>query len=309
MNLDDIKKSKVGMGTAGISGEGRGYGFGKISEGESISLVRSAFDCGVRVFDTAPIYGFGTSEKKTWAGTLRGFREKVFVVGKTGVDWHDNGRVNMTNDPAATKKMVENTFKRVGSDYVDAILIHWLDPRVDIRRPYEVLAKYKSKGRIKYIGLSNTNTTDLTLAAEIDKVDILQGECNIFKNSFDDLQLDNHEILKMGWGTFDKGISTGRVFKGRKFDSDDCRSWAPWWKNYDFDQKYKKVNLLKEEIKKHRSGDCTENNLIEFSLKYVLSKGVHVPLVGFKNLSDMKSVLCPENNFNVESIKSIHDKL
>ena len=308
MNLNDITNSKIGMGTAGISGEGRGYGFGRISEDESISLIKSAFDYGVRVFDTAPIYGFGTSEQRLGLA-LKGIREKVFVVSKTGVDWHDNGRVNMTNSVAVTKKMVENTFKRMDSDYIDAILIHWPDPRVDIRHPYEVLANYKSKGRIKFIGLSNTNLSDVNLAREVDTVDIIQGECNIFKNSFDDLKHENSEIFKMSWGSFDKGISTGRVFKGRKFDDDDCRSWAPWWKKYDFDQKYKIVERLKGEIKKYRGADCTENDLIEFSLKYILSKGINTPLVGFRNVNDMKNVLNPKNNFREDEVKSIYDTL
>ena len=58
----DFNVSMIGMGCASISGEGGGYGFGDITEEESISLVHAAQDAGINLFDTAPIYGFGMSE-------------------------------------------------------------------------------------------------------------------------------------------------------------------------------------------------------------------------------------------------------
>ena len=60
----DVEVSVVGMGAAAISGEGGGYGFGHISEDASIALVHAAQDSGINLFDTAPIYGFGMSEKR-----------------------------------------------------------------------------------------------------------------------------------------------------------------------------------------------------------------------------------------------------
>ena len=76
--LDD-QVSAVGFGAASISGEGGGYGFGHISEDDAISLVHGALERGINLFDTAPIYGFGMSERRL-GKALRGHRrEQVFV--------------------------------------------------------------------------------------------------------------------------------------------------------------------------------------------------------------------------------------
>jgi aryl-alcohol dehydrogenase-like predicted oxidoreductase len=58
------QQQRIGLGCASISGEGGGYGFGDVSEDQAKELLMTAYDHGVRVFDTAPIYGFGLSEKR-----------------------------------------------------------------------------------------------------------------------------------------------------------------------------------------------------------------------------------------------------
>ncbi len=73
----------LSFGGAAISGEGGGYGFGHISEEESLRLLRCAFDEGVRLFDTAPIYGFGLSEKRIGRAFAKR-REDVIIVSKSG---------------------------------------------------------------------------------------------------------------------------------------------------------------------------------------------------------------------------------
>ena len=106
-----VLKKDFGLGTAGFSGEGGGYGFGSNSVAESVKVIIKAMDLfGVQVFDTAPIYGFGEAEKRLGLA-LKEKREKAFVITKTGVSWHSSKRVNMTNDPKETKKMLEDSMR------------------------------------------------------------------------------------------------------------------------------------------------------------------------------------------------------
>ncbi|WP_412469744.1 aldo/keto reductase [Oceanospirillum sp. RT-1-3] len=241
------------FGGASISGEGAGYGFGDISKEDSISLLQYAFDRGVKIFDTAPIYGFGESEKRI-GEAFKNNREKVFIVSKSGVTWHENKRVDMTNDPVVTQKMIEQSLRDLNSDYIDLYMVHWPDERVDIRKTLEVIAKAKHEGKVKHIGLCNTTAEEFKLASQVDRVEVIQSQFNFFEQDVkkDIFPIVNENDLSfMSWGTLDKGILTGRVTKDRKFDKSDCRSWAPWWKAMDKESRYDIVARMQPALEKH----------------------------------------------------------
>ncbi len=274
--------SAISFGGASLSGEGGGYGFGAISESEAEKLILSAWDHGINLFDTAPIYGFGLSEERMG----RYLPKEAIVVNKGGVDWHPNKRVNMSNDPKIIEKMFYESLRRLNRDYIDIYMIHWPDFKIDIRLPLEVLIKAKEKGHIKSIGLCNTNLNDLAIAQEMISVDFLQSELNVFNTqSFESLELEWKKRFSMSWGTFDKGILTGRVTEERKFPSEDCRSWAPWWN--------KKTILLKILKTKKLKMILDEENIslvsfcLSFNLHYI---GVSTCLVGFKNQFDLGEI-------------------
>ena len=237
--LENIGKVPITFGGAAISGEGGGYGFGPISEKEAISLLLEAKELGIRVFDSAPIYGFGLSEKRM-GKAFKNIRDEVFICSKSGVTWSSSKRVDMTNDPKVAQKMLEQTLRDLQSDYIDLYMVHWPDRRVDIRRPLEVFARAKEQGKIKHIGLCNSSLEDIAKASEVEKIEVLQAQFNLFEDSLKDelfSHLDHLGISFMSWGTLDKGILTGRVHEKRTYEKSDARSWAPWWD--------KKGNLVK----------------------------------------------------------------
>lgn len=281
-----LKVSEIGFGGASIAGEGAGYGFGSISEKESLSILNEALDRGVNLFDNAPIYGFSLSEKRM-GKAFKGKRDKVILTSKSGVTWHDSGRVNMTNDPDTTLKMLEQSLRDFQTDYIDLYMIHWPDEKIDIRYPLEVLSRAKNEGKIKSIGLCNTNKSDLEKALEVDKIDYFQAEHSYFNHSFyDEFESELETRGFMGWGGFDKGILTGRVSKERKYDKSDARSWAPWWKGQDLESKLKVVDKLKVYCDKH------EMSLLDFVVNYNLSfEKMSTTLCGFKNLHDLEAIL------------------
>lgn len=285
--FEQYKHLPLAFGCASISGEGGGYGFGQISQEEAINLLHQAFERGIRVFDTAPIYGFGLSEKRL-GQAFEKKRDKVFIVSKCGVSWHDNRRVNMTNDPQIAQKMLEQSLRDLRSEYIDLYMIHWPDQRVDIRKTLEVLVKAQDQGKIQSIGLCNTHQEDLHKAFEVAKIDAVQSQFNIFEHSASELftLLDEKEIAFMSWGTLDKGILSGRVDKNRKFDSSDCRSWAPWWKSQDFDLKFEKVGKMKKLVEE--KGHSLLELALAFNLKH---QQLSMALVGAKNTGQLDSLI------------------
>jgi myo-inositol catabolism protein IolS len=283
-----FRVSCLGFGGAAISGEGGGYGFGEISETDAIDLVKRAYDLGINLFDTAPIYGFGESERRM-GKALRSIRDKVWIVSKSGVSWHPNRRVNMSNDPKITLNMLEQSLRDLNTDYIDLFMIHWPDQRVDIRRPMEVLAKAQHEKKIRFIGLSNTFPDDFLKASEIAKVEILQAEYNAFTRYPEEELwplLKSHHLGFMSWGTLDKGILTGRVSdEKRKFDSSDARSHAPWWKGQDRSWKYQVVEKLKPVL------DEFEVTPLQMCVGYVLSQPqVSTALCGARTVSQLEGL-------------------
>jgi len=229
--LEQFKKMPLAFGGAAISGEGGGYGFGNISEKAAISLLQEAFELGVKIFDSAPIYGFGLSERRI-GKAFKSNRDHAFIISKSGVHWHENKRVDMNNDPKITQKMLEQSLRDLQTDYIDLYMIHWPDERIDIRKPFEVLVKAQEQGKIKHLGLCNTNIDDLSKASQLGKVEVVQSEFNFFNHQAKEQlfpYLRKQDISFMSWGTLDKGILTRRVDEQRTFDAADCRSWAPWW--------------------------------------------------------------------------------
>ncbi len=140
----NLNSSFLGFGGASLSGEGGGYGMGLVSEKEAETLIKLAVDSGINIFDTAPIYGFGLSEERLG----KYLPKNQFIISKGGVDWHENKRVNMSNDPKIISKMLHASLKRLNRDCIDLYMIHWPDPRVDITEPIKVLLKAKEDGKI-----------------------------------------------------------------------------------------------------------------------------------------------------------------
>lgn len=287
-----IEISSVSFGGAAISGSGGGYGFGEIGENNSINLVHECIDKGINLFDTAPIYGYGMSEERLGAA-LKGKRDKVFLVSKGGIDWHDNRRVNLTNEPQVIARMLDESLSRLQTDWLDLYMIHWPDPRVDIREPLKVLKKAQENGKIKYIGLCNTNIEDLTKAEEITKIDIVQSELNWFNQPPKEVidYISKNKLGFMGWGSFDKGILTGRFLERREFPKEDARSWAPWWKGSNTEERADFVNQFASEIE----------NWVAFALTYPLTQDwVSTALCGVKSSEQLESlVLGNDQDFEV----------
>lgn len=273
----------ITFGGASLSGEGGGYGFGEMSELEAEKLIQAAFDNGITLFDTAPIYGFGLSEERLG----RYLPKLAQIVSKSGVDWHESKRVNMSNAREVTEKMLHQSLKRLQRDSIDLYMVHWPDSRVDIRIPLEVLKNAQLAGKIKHIGLCNTNLIDLNKAKEICDIDAIQSELNLFNQMpFDSLEKEWSDKFSMGWGTFDKGILTGRVQSDRRFSASDCRSWAPWWNKKEVLLKIERVQKLDYILKEFNL------SLTQFCLHFNLNYyGLSTCLIGLKSPSDILEVV------------------
>ena len=283
-----ITVSEVSFGGAAISGEGRGYGFGHIGDEEAAALLAECFDRGINLFDTAPVYGFGISEKRI-GRAFHENRDRVIIVSKGGIVWDDRKRIKIDIHPKVMQKMLEKSLQDLQTDYIDLYMIHWPDKNIDIRRPMEYLSRAKEEGKIRAIGLCNAGCEDINGAGEIDTVDVVQNEFNLFNSAaFNDIRelLRNKNAGFLSWGTLDKGILTGRVTPERAFDDADARSWAPWWKHEDRTPKYRSMEKIAALLNE------TGHSALELALGYVLQYSeVSAALCGMRNTGQLATAL------------------
>jgi len=180
----NLETTAVGFGGGAISGDGGGYGFGNVEEKEACRVLEYAFERGIRLFDTAPIYGMGTSEKRIGLALSKNkqIRSEMTLVTKLGVTWDADKKVRIDNSPDVTWRMLEQSLKDLQTDYVDVFMIHWPDANVPVEQTMEVLAKMKQQGLIRATGVSNFSPELIARAQKVTPIDILKGDFSLFDN-------------------------------------------------------------------------------------------------------------------------------
>ena len=231
---------KTGFSIAPLVFGGNVFGW-TIDEKTSFAILDAFIDHGFDAIDTADVYsrwadGNQGGESETnigrWLQARPGMRDKVKLFTKVGSDLGLPGHKGLKK--AWVQQAVDDSLRRLNTDYIDLYMIHWPDGKTDIRKTMEVLAKEQLRGKIKHLGLCNTYPEDFERASEIGKIEVVQNQLNFFeRESYQCMEeiLKQHTISFMSWGTLDKGILSGRVQENRRYDKSDARSWAPWWKN------------------------------------------------------------------------------
>ena len=141
-------------------------------------------------------------------------------------------------------------------------------------------------GKIKFIGLANTNITDIKKSENVCEISVLQSEYNLFNRSCESELFAKCRELDLGfmsWGTFDKGILTGRIGPHRTFDKSDCRGWAPWWNKKEAVKKAERVIEMQKEL---------QVDLVALALGNNLSNSeISTALCGFRSEEQLESIL------------------
>ena len=152
-----LKVSPVAIGTWAIGG----WMWGGTDEAESIATIRAAFEHGINIIDTAPAYGFGRSEEIVGKAIAEGrLRSQVLIATKAGLEWKD-GKVFRNASRARILREVDNSLRRLRTDYIDIYQVHWPDPLVPIEETAEAMQTLFKQGKIRAIGVSNFSVSQM----------------------------------------------------------------------------------------------------------------------------------------------------
>lgn len=218
----DLRVSRFCMGGCPMGG----YGWGNVQETELLDAVHDALDKGVNFFDTADTYGLGQSER-TLAKGLGAHRRDVVIESKFGVRV-SGGKTVYDNSPEYIQTALEESLKRLNTDYIDIYLIHYRDEKTPISDVVGKLDELKAAGKIRYYGLSNIHGDGIDeMLPYAGKFVCCQDEFSLAcrKNEGDLRELQSKlNVTPMTWGSLGQGILTGKYDKNVAFGKDDRRS-------------------------------------------------------------------------------------
>jgi pyridoxine 4-dehydrogenase len=218
-----LEVSAIGFGCMGIS-----QSFGDpLPDAEAIPLIRGAYERGVTFFDTAQVYGPYKNEEVVGAA-LQPIRDKVVIATKFGFDIPNGGGVN--SQPSLIRSSVEESLKRLRTDYIDLLYQHRVDPKVPIEDVAGTVKDLIAEGKVRHFGLSEAGVRNIRRAHAVQPVTALQSEYSLWWREPEEQIMPVLEELGIGFVPFSplgKGFLTGAVGADTTFAKNDFRNSVP----------------------------------------------------------------------------------
>ena len=224
----NLEVSTVGLGCMGMSS---GYGPAPNKQ-EMISLLRTAVDRGVTLFDTAEVYGPFANEELV-GEALAPVREQVVIATKFGFkrSSEDESRwSDLDSRPEHIKDVAEASLKRLRTDTIDLFYQHRVDPNVPIEDVAGAVKDLIQEGKVKHFGLSEAGVQTIRRAHAVQPVTALQSEYSLWWREPEAETLPALEALGIGFVPFSplgRGFLTGKMNENTTFDSSDFRNTLP----------------------------------------------------------------------------------
>ena len=222
LGKSELSVSVIGLGTWALGGKD----WGPIDEGEAITAIQKAIDCGINLIDTAPIYGNGYSEEIV-GKAIKACRHRVIIATKCGIHQRGNEIVNDLK-PKAIRRELENSLKRMGIEVIDLYQCHWPDPNTPIEDTMGEMLKMKAEGKIRYIGVSNFDTFLLERALKVAPIVSNQVPYSLVNREIERRLLPfckEQGVGILAYGPLGGGILTGKYKEKPIFKRGDARSF------------------------------------------------------------------------------------
>ena len=276
--------SRVAIGTWAIGG----WMWGGTDEAQSVSTIRAALDNGINVIDTAPVYGFGRSEEIVGKAIAEGrLRDKVVIATKVGLEWKD-GKVFRNASRGRIMREVEDSMRRLRTDYIDVYQVHWPDPLVPIEETAAAMQSLFKQGKIRAIGVSNFSVGQIEQFRNVAPLHVLQSPYNVFEREIEADLLPycrRNNISTFGYGALCRGLLSGRMRSDTVFTGDDLRRTDPKFQQPRFAQYLSAVQRL-EQLAQGRFG----KHVIQLAVRWMLDQGVTTALWGARHPGQLQPV-------------------
>ncbi|HCV0610802.1 TPA: aldo/keto reductase [Staphylococcus aureus] len=216
LGKSDVKVFPIALGTNAIGGHNL---YPNLDEEQGKDVVRQAINHGINLLDTAYIYGPERSEELVGEVVKEYPREQIKIATKGSHEFDENQEVHQNNQPEYLKQQVENSLKRLQTDYIDLYYIHFPDDNTPKDQAVAALQELKEQGKIKAIGVSNFTLDQLKEANKDGYVDVVQLEYNLLHRENEAVlqYCVDHQITFIPYFPLASGILAGKYDENTKF--------------------------------------------------------------------------------------------
>ena len=273
---------------------------------EMIKVVREAIDAGITMFDTAAVYGPYTNEELV-GDALVGYRDKVQIATKGGfkIDGLNN---ELDSRLESLRKQLEDSLKRLKTDYIDLYYIHRVDPNVPIEDVAMAMKQFKKEGLIKHWGLSEAGVETIRRAHKVEPLAAVEYEYSMWWREIEKDVLPVLEELGIGlvaYSPLGRGFLTGKLDKNTTFGENDNRADLPRFTKEAMAANQVVIDYINEfAIAKNATA-------AQIALAWVMAqKPWIVPIPGTTKISRIHENIRAANiKFSDEEMKTINDAL
>jgi aryl-alcohol dehydrogenase-like predicted oxidoreductase len=229
-----LEVSAIGLGTMGMT-----MAYGASDEAGGIETIRRAHELGVTFLDTAELYGGGTGSNEKLVGrAIEGFRDEMVLATKFGfvLPREENMARRLDSRPDHIRAVTENSLRYLGSDHIDVLYQHRVDPDVPIEEVAGAVGELIGEGKVRFFGLSEAGPDVIRRAHAVQPVSVLQTEYSIFERAVEDEILPTIRELGIGFVAYSplgRGFLTSAVKPAAEYPADDMRSWDERWHRRD----------------------------------------------------------------------------
>lgn len=203
----------IGLGSNAVGGHNL---FPNLNDETGKEIVRAAIQNGINFIDSAFIYGMGRSEELI-GEVLKEFNTRQdMIIATKGAHKIEDGKVIVDNSPKFLRETVENSLRRLQTDYIDLFYIHFPDEGTPKDEAIGTLSRLKEEGKIRAIGVSNFTMDQLTEANKDGNLEVIQSGYNLFKREAENDLIPfcaQHQISFIPYFPLASGLLTGKFNK------------------------------------------------------------------------------------------------